>query len=378
MKILLVGEYSRLHNSLKEGLLALGHEVTLIATGDYFKDYPADIKLTRKFDEGLGKKLKVGLHRLFNLDITSRSLTRQFFRHSERLKGYDVVQLINESALGATPNDEKKMLEFLRQHNKKLFLLSCGTDYLSVTYALDGPMAYSILNGYKDKTVPAEDYRFILKYTSSEYKDLHEAVFEAVDGVIASDMDYHLPLQKHPKYLGLLPNPVNTSLLEFVPLSLNGPIVIFMGINRQNYHTKGIWYFEEALDIIQQKFPNKVKVLLAENLPYTEYIEKYNTAHILLDQVLSYDQGYNALEAMAKGKVVFTGAGKDFREFYGLDEKVAINAVPDVAELANRLGHYIQNPHELKTIGENANRFVRREHDYIKIAQRYIDTWQKA
>ena len=59
MKILLVGEYSRLHNSLKEGLENLGHQVTLIATGDYFKDYPADIKLIRKYDTGLGKKLKI-------------------------------------------------------------------------------------------------------------------------------------------------------------------------------------------------------------------------------------------------------------------------------------------------------------------------------
>jgi hypothetical protein len=30
------------------------------------------------------------------------------------------------------------------------------------------------------------------------------------------------------------------------------------------------------------------------------YINSYNKAHILLDQVYAYDQGYNALEAMAK------------------------------------------------------------------------------
>ena len=37
MKILLIGEFSRLHNSLKEGLLALGHEVVLVNNGDGFK-----------------------------------------------------------------------------------------------------------------------------------------------------------------------------------------------------------------------------------------------------------------------------------------------------------------------------------------------------
>jgi hypothetical protein len=39
-------------------------------------------------------------------------------------------------------------------------------------------------------------------------------------------------------------------------------------------------------------------------VPYATYIELYNKSHIVLDQVFSYDQGYNALEAMAKGKVV--------------------------------------------------------------------------
>lgn len=42
MKILLVGEYSRLHNSLKEGLEILHHEVTIIGTGDSFKQFPVD------------------------------------------------------------------------------------------------------------------------------------------------------------------------------------------------------------------------------------------------------------------------------------------------------------------------------------------------
>jgi hypothetical protein len=70
MKILLVGEYSRLHNSLKEGLLVLGHEVTLISTGDYFKDFPSDIKIIQKYDRGIWQKLKVGIYKIFRKDLT--------------------------------------------------------------------------------------------------------------------------------------------------------------------------------------------------------------------------------------------------------------------------------------------------------------------
>ena len=56
MKILLIGEYSRLHNSLKEGLQKLGHEVTILGFKDGFKDYPVDFPLVKKWDAGFKKK----------------------------------------------------------------------------------------------------------------------------------------------------------------------------------------------------------------------------------------------------------------------------------------------------------------------------------
>lgn len=96
MKILLVGEYSRLHNSLKEGLETLGHKVTIIATGDYFKNFPADIKLSRKYDHGILRKVKIGIYLILKKDITQISITKQFFKHKNNLINYDIVQLINE------------------------------------------------------------------------------------------------------------------------------------------------------------------------------------------------------------------------------------------------------------------------------------------
>src|SRR5690554_919343 len=92
MKILLVGEYSRLHNSLKEGLQALGHEVILASTGDHFKKFPSDILLKRRFNSGITKKFKVGIYKIFGIDITSIFLKKQFFSHKEKFKNFDVVQ----------------------------------------------------------------------------------------------------------------------------------------------------------------------------------------------------------------------------------------------------------------------------------------------
>lgn len=378
MRILLVGEYSRLHNSLKEGLSALGHKVTLVSTGDEFKNFPSDILLKRKYDSGISKKVKVGLFKLFGLDISSLSLKKQFFQQQEKFKGFDVVQLINESPLGILPKHEKEIISFLKKNNQKLFLLSCGTDYTSVKYAFEKKFRYSIFNPLFNGKISEKAFFPALKYLKPQYKDLHDFVFKNADGVIASDLDYDIPLQGTEKYLGLIPNPVNTEKLKFQSINPEEKIIVFHGINRANYFKKGNDYFEAALEKIQQKYPEKVEVICVENIPYSEYIEKYNSAHILLDQVFAYDQGYNALEAMAKGKVVFTGAETEFLDRYNLKEdEVCINALPDVAYLFNKLEDLILNPEKLTSISVNARKFIERDHDYVYIAKKYLETWEK-
>lgn len=377
MKILLIGEYSRLHNSLKEGLIASGHQVTLLATGDYFKNFPADIKLKRKYNHGLSRKIKIALYKFFGLDITSINLKNQFFKQDTRLKGYDVVQLINESPLGMQPQHELEIIRFLSAHNQKLFLLSCGTDYISVQFAFEKKLRYSILTPLFEGKVAEKAFSHVLKYLQPNFKKLHDFVYENIEGVLASDMDYHLPLLKHPKYLGLLPNPINIDKLKFIENPVLDKVVIFHGINRMNYIKKGNDFFEKALKIINEKYKEKVEIKVVENLPYAEYIKEYNRAHILLDQVYAYDQGYNALEAMAKGKVVFTGAEKEFLRHYNLQEdEVCINALPDVDALVEKLSWLIENPGEIERIGKNAGAFIEREHHYVKIAERYLKVWQ--
>lgn len=377
MKILLVGEYSRLHNSLKEGLQLLGHQTTLIAAGDYFKNFPADIKLYRKYDSGFSKKIKVGLYKLFGIDITSLSLKKQFFKHRQKLKDYDVVQLINESPLGATPKIEKQIISFLKQYNNKLFLLSCGTDYISVTYAYEKKFRYSILLPLFNGKVTEKKFAPILKYLKPEFKSLHDFVYENIVGVIASDLDYHIPLKEHPKYLGLIPNPINTEKIVYTPNEIKKRVVIFHGINRANYLKKGNDYFTDALKIIQKKYDDKIHIEIVEDLPYSHYIETYNKAQIVLDQVLAYDQGYNALEAMAKGKVVFTGAEIEFEMYYNLNKTVAINALPDANKIAKKLEDLILNPEKITEIGRNARDFVEKEHHFLSIAKRYCEIWEK-
>lgn len=379
MKILLIGEYSRLHNSLKEGLQALGHQVTLVSTGDHFKKFPSDILLKRKFDTGFSKKVKVGLYKIFGVDITSSSLKNQFFSNKERLRNFDVVQLINESPFAIEPKYEKEIISYLSKNNKKLFLLSCGADYSSSKFAFDKKLRYSTFTPFFEGRVSEKDFAHPLKYLQPKFQQLHKFIFMEMDGILASDLDYHIPLEGQKKYLGLIPNPINTAILQQPSFRIDDKIIIFHGINRMNYFKKGNDYFEKALEKIREKYASKIEIITVESLPYSEYISAYNSAHILLDQVFSYDQGYNALEAMAKGKVVFTGAETEFLEYYNLKEdEVCINALPDVDYLFHKLEELILNPEKLIEISKNAREFTEREHNYISVAKKYIEAWRKS
>lgn len=378
MRILLVGEYSRLHNSLKEGLQALGHDVTIMASGDGFKNYPVDIKITHSFHNSFLKKLKVLIYKLTSIDLGSLEI---YFKAKKKLKNlghFDVVQLINESSLKVSPKYEIKLTEQLLKQTNKLYLLSCGIDYVCMNFMMNEGFKYSIMSPYlKDKSLK-ELYKFQLIYLTKPYKKLHDFILKHCNGVITSDLDYHLPYLGKEKYLGLIPNAINSEDIPYIPIEIDGKIKIFHGVNKKAIHKKGNHYFFEALDIIKEKYPDKIDIKTTYSLPYKEYIKVYNECHILLDQAYGYDQGYNALEAMAKGKVVFTGAEQEWLDFYNLKEDtVAINAVPNAIKIAEKLEWLIQNPEKIIEISKNARAFIEKEHDYKMIAQKYLDTWNK-
>lgn len=378
MRVLLIGEFSRLHNTLKEGLIALNQDVTLVGTNDGFKNFPVDLNFEATFfSKPALRPLVKAIDKITAINLVQIENAFRFYRLLSFLKDYDVVQLINENSIKTHPKLEIWLLKRLKKQNKKLFLMSCGADHSSIKFAVDKKLKYSILTPYlQDKTLK-DQYRFMLRYLSQPYVKLHEYLFQNVVGVIASDLDYHLPLKGNKKYLGMIPNPINTDELAFEIPKITDKIVIFHGINKANRFKKGSDFFEKALSLISKKYKDKIEVIITEDLPYNDYIKSYKSCHILLDQVYAYDQGFNALEAMAMGKVVFTGAEQEWLEHYKLEEDtVAINAEPSAEQIARKLESLINNPEKIIEISKNARQFVQNEHNYLVSAQKYIYVWQ--
>ena len=378
MKILLIGEYSRLHNSLKEGLMALGHEVTIVGCGDKFKQFPVDFSIyaricnNNKIANFLFKSIRKVIG--FNLEKIEKAI--RFYLLLSKLNHYQHVQLINSDALETYPILSRFLYKKLFQNIQSRSLLVCGDETPIIDYLFKKEFKYSVLTPYFEDNSIEKEFQFPLKYRNDNYRKTFNWLVKNCQNLITSDLDYEIPMQKMGFQTTFIPNPINTDKIAFQNIGITDKIVIFLGINRLSYSKKGIIYFEKALEIIREKYADKIEIIVSENLPYSEYISTYNRAHILLDQVFAYDQGYNALEAMAKGKVVFTGAETEFLNQYQLQaDDVCINAEPNENEIAKKLSFLIEDPEKINKISKNARKFIEKEHAYKIIAEKYFTSW---
>ena len=377
MKILLLGEYSRLHNSLKEGLVALGHEVVLVGTGDDFKRFPVDIDVSSSLEKNkFTRKIGIAVIKLTGVNIFKKEIYRKLRKITPKLKDFDVVQLINEDAFDIYPKDAMRFYKQVFQQNNKIFLSGCGDDYHVINYYNQQKMRYSILTPFFKNKSLKKQFDFSLKYLSKPYKELHDFLVQHIEAVIPSDMDYAIPYANFDKAMPMIPNPINIDKIQVAKMKIDDKVNIFIGVNTLSYYKKGMDIALKALRRIETDFARQVSIVIAQNLPYDEYMQKYNDAHILIDQLYSYDQGYNALEAMARGKCVLTGAEKEFEAYYQLKNQVAVNILPDEEDVYRKLSDLIKNKQKIIEIGQNARVFIEKEHNYKKIAQKYIDAWK--
>lgn len=376
MKVLLIGEYNKTHKNIKLGLESLGHEAVVMGFRDGYKKVDVDIALKNYFENGFSKKVRIAFIKLFGVDLLSLSLKYIIKKKKNLLSNFDIIQFINEAPFLCDRPTQQELINTLMSWNNKSYLISCGTDYTSVLYAYEKKFRYSILTPYFESKRLKKYFSPALSYLTPQHIKLHNYIFNNIEGVISNDLDYHIPLLGHPKYLGMIPHAINLSELIYKTPIIKDKIIIFHGINTYNYYKKGNDIFDSALEIIAKKYPNQVEIVSTKNLPYEEYIKYFDSAHILLDQIYAYDQGYNALEAMAKGKVVFTGAEKEWEEYYNVtSDTIAINALPDATQIVSKLEWLIQNPDKIIEISKNARLFVEQYHDHINCAKLYLEKW---
>lgn len=363
MKILLLGEYSNVHNTLADGLRKLGHTVVVASNGDFWKNYPRDIDLQREMT-------KQG----------TISFLWRLLKALPQMRGFDVVQLINTIFLELTPKYIYPIYKYLRRHNKKVFMSACGMDYYWVKAGVGGAFRYGDYNIGDKMRNSLEIDNNKAEYLYGPKKDLNIYIAEDCDGIISAL--YENDVCYRPEYaykLQFIPEPINMSeITPRVPHPQTNKIRFFIGIQKTRSEYKGTDVMYRCLLRLEEKYHDRMEIVKVESVPYAQYCQLMDSSDVLLDQLYSYTPSMNSLLAMAKGLVLVGGGEEENYEIIGETElRPIVNVLPDEDDVYAKLEALVLNHEDVKKRQQDSVIYVKRHHDHIKVAQQYVDFWSK-
>jgi glycosyltransferase involved in cell wall biosynthesis len=377
MKILLMGEYSNVHATLAEGLRKLGHHVTVLSNGDFWKNYPRDIDLVRKPGK-LG-----GIMYMMKL-----------YTNVHKLRGYDIVQLINPMFLELKAERIFPIYQYLRKHNKKIILGGFGMDYYWVSVCCkDKPLRYSDFNIGDELRTNADALKERKDWLGTEKGRLNQMIAEDCDGIITGLYEYWACYQPgFPQKTTFIPFPIKPKLItsgngnsytnaenhQVIPLDIPKKVKLFIGINKSRSEYKGTDIMLKAAQAIAKKYPDKAELRIAESIPFAEYVKMMNGSDAILDQLYSYTPSMNPLEAMARGIICIGGGEPENYEIIHEDKlRPIINVLPNYESVYQELEHLVLHPELVPLLKQQSIEYISKHHDYIKVAKRYEAFYQK-
>lgn len=350
-KILLLGEYSGVHQNLKEGLKELGHDVVVASDGD------EQIRINSDID--LSLQSKYNITKLYELK-----------KKLSNFEGYDLVQFINPYI---THKFGVFFYDSIFKNNRKVYCLSAGDDVEIMKFVLSGKM---------HRYTPHDDYlKGELKrkpaYTSRLDTFLQNKFMSKIDGIIPIMWEYAESYRNSKfanKLNSTIPLPINTKKIQYEKNVLKNKIVFYHASRRSKY--KGSDIIVEAMNIFQNKYPNDVEMIYADFLPLNEYLEVISKTNVVIDQCRSYTYGMNAIYSMAKGKIVMSGSEPEALEELEVTSCPVINITPNVQQMISQFERILESKQQIEELSQDSRRFIEEKHDYIMIANRYMESWQ--
>lgn len=369
MKILLLGEYSNVHCTLALGLRALGHSVTVASGGDGWKNYPRDIDLG---------------HRPTPLGHLSFAL--RLLRALPGMRGYDIVQVINPVFLEMRPGPHRLILDYLRRHNGHLVLGAFGMDYYWAQVNRDiRPMRYSDFNIGSAPRTDAVALADAAVWIGTRAERLCRHAARVADAIVAGLYEYWVTyrvaeggsLAEKTVYI---PFPVgeegdgsDKSDKSDMPST---PLRIFVGISRGRSAYKGTDIMLRAARRLQQDYPDRVRLEVAEGVPFARYRCMMEGSDVILDQLYSYTPAMNALLAMSKGIICVGGGEPEHYDLLGeADLRPIINVEPCEESVYSALLDLVLHPERIPVLKRQSIEYVRRHHDVQRVAKAYEDLY---
>ncbi|ATW24494.1 glycosyltransferase [Candidatus Formimonas warabiya] len=353
MKILLLGEFSGFFKNLKEGILELGYEINLVNPGDEYRN-----------------TVKTDLYIPSSRNYLIRNIEKLIFPFwkLKQYYNYDIVQLTGHNVFGGLKyNYNYLLIDKIKRNSNKMFMSSCGSDYFF--YKKLKCLKYSALEEHIE--IDLNGYN---PYNQKKFMENNINVVNLVDGIIPTAYSYAEAYREHNRLLNTIQFPINVNKIAFTRQKIeNNKIKIFHGITREGF--KGTKYIKEAMLKIKEKYPNDVEILIDGKMPLNKYLKVLEETNVVIDQALSYSYGMNALYSMAMGKVVLSGNEPECQQEFGRTDIPIINILPSVDDIFKKLEKLVLDKKCVIEIGQKSRLFVEDFHHHIKVAQKYIDTW---
>lgn len=391
MKILLIGEASFLHNTLKKGLVERGHRVTTMSDGNGWHDAPRDIDLRRNLRWGKFGGLWV---------------VWQLLRHLPQLCGNDVVQIHNYQFVPLMYRWNTLLLRFLKLTNRCVVKGCFGDDPQIFRRQAQGVPAYSdtFWSGQLQNTDQHRDR--IAEVVEHGAEASWRKTTAMADALVPCLYEYWLDYNEPPyaAKLHYIPLPMecekmvrwcdgemvrwcNGEMVRCVgnvttspshpnnsQLAPSHPITILIGLQPKRDFMKGAMKIAMFVEEVARRHPGMVQIKYVEGVPYDEYMRLLAEADVLVDQLYSYTPSMNSLAAMSRGTVVIGGGEEEYYEFIGEDTlRPIINVRPDVPDEENiaTIERALFTDGTLERMAQESIQFVHKYHDYRHVAEQY-------
>ena len=367
MRILLLGEASFVHNTLRKGLRELGHDVILMSEGNSWHNSPRDIDLKRNMKYGvLG-----GLVVLWKLLI-----------NAPRLFGNDIVQIPCPNMVPLRMRWNEILFALLKLGNKKIVKWCLGDDYIVMRGQANAVLAYSDTHVGTNEINKKENRERIDECFMSEIKHSCKFVNDGADVLLPCLYEYYkyYEISQYHDKLCYMPLPMEIPETLHTPHStLHTPIKVLVGIQSKRDYIKGAGIIGDLVERVAAENPGKIEVKRVYDVPYDDYLKMLDEADVLVDQLYSYTPSMNSLAAMAHGTVVIGGGEEEYYEFIG--EKTLrpiINVRPEDDEYNMKiLRDTLLYPDKIERMKREGLEFVRKHHDYVKVAKELIEIYEK-
>lgn len=357
-KVLLLGEFSNLHNMLSASLQEYGIDSFVVGSPNGFRGLNADLSLSSSLPGMLGR-VHTAIKPIVNIN---------------KLTGYDVVQAITYEQFH--PYINNSMLSLISKLSERFCSLSTGCDsYLNSYFMGDHPY----------KSICTDCLQFDQKRSVCRTQEVdsvasQELLYDLSSIIIPMQIEYKESLlrsrfsskvtQVHrlPFFKPKLPDA--SSRYGIDP---SAPLKVAHGLNR--YGFKGTRVVQEAIDIIKSENIKGIDLRILPRMSLDKYLTVIPDFDVVIDQLYVESYGYNALYSMSLGLPVISSTTDKALAALGASSNPFLFSSPSAMELVELLVKLKSNRSILELHSQMGLEYVDAVHSPDNTVPQFLSTW---